>query len=86
LVEKFSLEAVGKSSGIFNPEKLLWLNHHYIKESAPEGLIEPLLPILESMGIKAEGDPRLPAIIKTLQERARTQKSYRASSPLPSRM
>jgi glutamyl-tRNA synthetase len=72
LVEKFSLEAVGKSSGIFNPEKLLWLNHHYIKESAPEGLIEPLLPILESMGIKAEGDPRLPAIIKTLQERART--------------
>jgi glutamyl-tRNA synthetase len=72
LVEKFSLEAVGKSSGIFNPDKLIWLNHHYIKESAPEALIEPLVPILESMGIKAGGDPRLPAIIKTLQERART--------------
>jgi glutamyl-tRNA synthetase len=72
LIEKFSLEAVGKSSGIFNPEKLLWLNQHYIKESAPDGLIEPLLPFFESMGVKAAGDKRLPAIIKTLEERART--------------
>jgi glutamyl-tRNA synthetase len=36
LVGKFTLEAVGKSSGVFNPEKLLWLNQHYIKESRPE--------------------------------------------------
>ncbi len=32
LVEKFSLENVGISAGIFNPDKLLWLNSHYIKE------------------------------------------------------
>jgi glutamyl-tRNA synthetase len=74
LIEKFSLEAVGKSSGVFNPEKLLWLNHHYIKESSPDALIEPLLPFVESMGIKAAGDVRLPAIINTLKERAKTLK------------
>ena len=31
LIEKFSLDAVGKSAGVFNPEKLLWLNFHYLK-------------------------------------------------------
>lgn len=72
LIEKFTLEVVGKSSGVFNPEKLLWLNQHYIKEAAPEELAGPLVTILETMGVKAAGDPRLPAIIKTLQERAGT--------------
>ncbi|HEY2989652.1 MAG TPA: glutamate--tRNA ligase, partial [Candidatus Binatia bacterium] len=31
LIEKFSLDAVGKSAGVFNPEKLLWVNFHYLK-------------------------------------------------------
>jgi glutamyl-tRNA synthetase len=30
LIEKFSLDSIGKSAGIFNPEKFLWLNSHYI--------------------------------------------------------
>ena len=38
LVEKFSLENVGISAGIFNPDKLLWLNSHYIKEETDESL------------------------------------------------
>jgi glutamyl-tRNA synthetase len=74
LIEKFSLEAVGKSSGVFNPEKLLWLNHHYIKMSPSEGLIEPLLPFVESLGYKAADKKGMPAIIRTLQERSRTLK------------
>ena len=34
LIAFFTLESVGKSAAIFNPEKLLWLNQHYIKESS----------------------------------------------------
>ncbi|MDD1632902.1 MAG: glutamate--tRNA ligase, partial [Methylococcaceae bacterium] len=30
LIREFSLESVGKSAAVFNPEKLLWLNQHYI--------------------------------------------------------
>jgi glutamyl-tRNA synthetase len=74
LIEKFSLEAVGKSSGVFNPEKLLWLNHHYIKVSPPERLVEPLLPFVESLGYRAADKKGMPAIIRTLQERSRTLK------------
>jgi glutamyl-tRNA synthetase len=42
LVELFSLGTVGKSPAIFNPEKLLWLNAHYIKEASPERLMEEM--------------------------------------------
>jgi len=35
LIEKFSLEGVNPSAAIFDDEKLLWLNHHYIKTGDP---------------------------------------------------
>lgn len=72
MIEKFSLDSVGKSSGVFNPEKLLWLNHHYIKEAREEDLAPLLLPFLTELGIDAKADARLAAIIKTLKERSKT--------------
>jgi glutamyl-tRNA synthetase len=42
LVEFFSMDAVGKSPAVFNPEKLLWLNAHYIKEASSERLMEEM--------------------------------------------
>ncbi|GMR04312.1 MAG: glutamate--tRNA ligase [Thermodesulfobacteriota bacterium] len=80
LIEKFTLESVGKSSGVFNPEKLLWLNQHYIKESTPGDLKEAYLAQLKGLGVDASGDPRVPAVIKTLQERAKTLKEMAESS------
>src|SRR5512137_2732890 len=53
LVEKFTIEAVGKSAGVFNPDKLLWLNHHYIKEGDPARLAALLLPFLAERGVSA---------------------------------
>ena len=50
MIEKFSLEGVGKSAGVFNTEKLLWLNQHYIKETPPERLAQLLVPYLEKKG------------------------------------
>ena len=72
LVEKFTLEAVGKSSGVFNPEKLIWLNQHYIKGTDDAELAEMLLPFLKERGVDASGDPRLRAIAASLRERAKT--------------
>lgn len=42
LIDLFTLDAVGKSPAVFNPEKLLWLNAHYIKEASPDRLIEEM--------------------------------------------
>jgi glutamyl-tRNA synthetase len=72
LIEKFTIEAVGRSAGVFNPEKLLWLNAHYIKTGNPQRLAELLLPFLRERGVDVSNGPDLCSVIKTLQERSRT--------------
>jgi glutamyl-tRNA synthetase len=72
LIKKFSLEAAGRSAGIFNPEKLLWLNAHYLKEGSPEQIARLLIPFLQRRGIEAELNDRLLKVAKSLQPRART--------------
>lgn len=72
LIEKFTIEAVGKSAGVFNPDKLLWLNAHYIKTGDPDRLAGLLLPFLAERGVKDPSVPGLAAVVKTLQERAKT--------------
>jgi glutamyl-tRNA synthetase len=72
LIEKFSIEAVGRSAGVFNTDKLLWLNAHYIKNGDPERLAGLLVPFLSERGVDAGGGPDLRSVVKTLQERART--------------
>ncbi|RLB72457.1 MAG: glutamate--tRNA ligase [Deltaproteobacteria bacterium] len=72
LIEKFSLENVGRSAGVFNPEKLNWLNSHYIKTGDPERLAELLNPFLTQKGIVVENGPNLVAMVKSLQERSVT--------------
>ncbi len=51
LIEKFSLEHVQKSAAEFNPEKLRWLNAHYIRHGDPTRLAELLVPFLEPLGL-----------------------------------
>jgi glutamyl-tRNA synthetase len=72
LIEKFTIEGVGRSAGVFNPDKLLWLNHHYIKSGDPARLAELLLPFMKERGVDPASGPALPAVVKTLQERSRT--------------
>jgi len=72
LIQKFSLENVGKSAGVFNPEKLNWLNGVYIRQEKPETLAELLLPFLERKGLKPRSMGWLVEIVKTLQERSKT--------------
>jgi len=72
LKEKFTLANVGKSSGVFNSKKLLWLNQHYIQAKSPEDLREIFLERLQSHGFDASDDERVIKIIKTLQSRSET--------------
>lgn len=72
LIEHFSLENVGKSAAVFNPEKLLWLNAHYIKERTPESLVPLLEPFLASRGLSGKPRDFLARAIQTLQPRVRT--------------
>jgi glutamyl-tRNA synthetase len=72
MIRKFDIGSVGRSAGVFNTEKLLWLNAHYIKNGDPERLADLLLPHLSSRGVSTLNGPDLIAVVKTLQERAQT--------------
>jgi glutamyl-tRNA synthetase len=46
LIEKFSLERVGKAGAVFNIDKLNWLEKQYIKNRPTEKLVAVIKPIL----------------------------------------
>jgi len=72
LVEKFTLDNVGKSAAVFNMEKLDWLNGWYIRNKPAEEVAAIVLPILKERGINAELDRKLEMIVKELGQRAKT--------------
>jgi glutamyl-tRNA synthetase len=72
MIQKFDINNVGRSASVFNTEKLLWLNAHYIKNGDPERLADLLLPHLSAREVATLGGPDLMAVVKTLQERAQT--------------
>ncbi len=76
LIEKFSLEHVGKSAAVFNPEKLLWLNSHYITSMDQKEIISRLRPYLISYGLIKEDtvvdESWMGKVIASLKERCRT--------------
>ena len=43
LIEHFTITRVGKSASVFNQDKLLWTNGHYLRSMSPEDLAEALL-------------------------------------------
>jgi glutamyl-tRNA synthetase len=73
LVEYFDFAACGKSPGIFNAEKLLWLNFHYLKARPLAQLAAEVKPFITARGLTIPGDGGwLQKMLATLQERAKT--------------
>jgi glutamyl-tRNA synthetase len=72
LIEKFSLEAVGKSAAAINPGKLDWLNSQYIKKIELEELIQGVRPFIEAKGYTNLDPDRLGKAISSLRERVKT--------------
>jgi glutamyl-tRNA synthetase len=46
LVEAFTIDRIGTSPSIFDAERLLWFNGHYIRRLAPDQLTDAALPFL----------------------------------------
>lgn len=76
MIEKFSFDNVQKSSAVFNPEKLLWLNAQYIKQSEPKRVAEQLQPFLERAGVGAEAAGKsgewMERLVLAFRERSQT--------------
>jgi glutamyl-tRNA synthetase len=92
--EWFNLEHLTASAAQFNPEKLAWLNNHYIKQSDNERLAGLVRPIMEREGARFDGAPPLPAVLGLMKERTNTINEladaamlfFRAPNPDPALM
>jgi glutamyl-tRNA synthetase len=72
LIEKFSIENMGKSQAIFDEDKLLWLNQHYIKTGDPRRLGKLLREFLIKEGIDYETLDKLEKAVVLWRERVKT--------------
>ena len=72
LIRLFTLEAVGKSAAVFNPEKLLWLNQHYIKTYPEEKLVDTMKPFWERRGLDTSDRELTGRIVADFRGRVKT--------------
>jgi len=72
MIHLFEVEDVNKAASMFNTEKLLWLNQHYIKEVDPLHVAHLLSPHLGRRDIDPTEGADLVEVVIAHQERART--------------
>jgi glutamyl-tRNA synthetase len=69
----FDLESVNRSSAQADPDKLSWLNQHYIKERPNARLVDEVLPFLQTeTGVSVSADEALAQLVDLQRERSRT--------------
>ena len=62
LARRFSIEGVGHSAGVFDEEKLAWVNRHYLKAADPARLARLAWPYLYEAGFVRQASPQEPAM------------------------
>lgn len=72
MIAAFNLDHISKSPAIFNPEKLNWLNQHYMKTLPPQEVARHLEYQLQLLGIDYSQGPALDKIVTALCERVKT--------------
>jgi len=72
LIEKFSLEAVGKSPAAINPGKLDWLNAQYIKKIELDELVQRVRPFIEAKDYSITHLDLLRKAVLSFRERVKT--------------
>jgi len=86
LINLFDIKSVHKSAAIFNLDKLLWLNHHYLAHSNTNDLVQPFKQQLKELGInitenvESDLEPDLNKLIALQQNRAKTLKEMAEES------
>jgi glutamyl-tRNA synthetase len=72
MIRLFDVANVHTSAAAVNPEKLLWLNQHYIKNGDPQHVAHHLSYHLGKLGIDPATGPDLVEVVKAQRERAKT--------------
>jgi len=71
-IDWFDLRHISKSAAQFDPEKLRWLNQHYIKIADNQRLVELVRKHLADRGVQVSDTLQLEAVIALYKERTAT--------------
>ncbi len=80
LIEYFTPDTIGRASAVFNPEKLLWLNYHYIKQSPASRLLGMMMPFWEGQGVPVQDESLALSVVEDLKSRSKTLREIAESS------
>jgi glutamyl-tRNA synthetase len=72
LVKYFDFKDVGATAGVFNPEKMVWVNHQWMRQLSREEVARRAVPYFRQAGLPAEDDEKLRHIADVARERAKT--------------
>ncbi|MEL7374707.1 MAG: glutamate--tRNA ligase, partial [Pseudomonadota bacterium] len=80
MVSLFDLKDVNAAASTFNPEKLEWLNQHYIQHEHGDRLSELLAAQLEHHGLDPSDGPPLHDVVEAYRDRAVTLRAMAEST------
>lgn len=72
MIEHFDVPDINHSASTFNPDKLLWLNHHYLMHGDPVHVAHHLRWHLGKLGIDPTEGPDPVEVVKAQRERNKT--------------
>ncbi len=72
LIKLFDVTNVHSSAASFDPQKLQWLNQHYLKTADPAHVAHHLSWHLGRLGVDPASGPALPEVVVAQRERAKT--------------
>jgi glutamyl-tRNA synthetase len=80
MVQYFDINHINKAPAAFNPEKLLWLNQHYLKTGDPDLLTKHFQWQLMQLNIDPSEGPTLKEVFTVQRERVKTLKEMAEKS------
>lgn len=72
MIQLFDVDHINHSASTFNPDKLLWLNHHYLMHSDPAHVAHHLRYHLGRLGIDPSQGPEPAEVVLAQRERCKT--------------
>ena len=80
MIQSFDIHEINKAPSAFSPEKLLWLNQHYLKTGDPFLLTQHLDWQMRRLAVPTDEGPALEMILLAQRDRAKTLKEMTEKS------